>query len=155
MKLDTVDRRLLDRLQSDFPLERRPYQRIAEELGMSEEEVITRIRGLIDRGLVRRLGPIMSLKGLGGSSTLVAMRVPDDDVERVAGVVSEYREVSHNYLRPAEYNLWFTLSSLEGDGRLEEVIREIEEKTGYKAYNLPTTRKYKIGVRFDIAEEEG
>ncbi len=147
--LDDVDKRILNAIQLDFPLERKPFEALGKSLGIKEEDVIRRIKRLQSEGAIRRIGPIISTKKTGGVSTLIAMKVPDDKVDEVAGIINQYDEVSHNYLRPANYNIWFTLSAESGE-RMEEILKEITEKTGCRVINLPTKRLFKIGVKFNI-----
>ncbi|MCX9012419.1 MAG: AsnC family transcriptional regulator [Candidatus Methanoperedens sp.] len=147
--LDEVDKRILNALQLDFPLVHKPFKQIGESLGLEEEEILRRITRLQKEGAIRRIGPIISTKKTGGTSTLVAMKVPQERIDEVAGIINQYDEVSHNYLRPAEYNIWFTLSA-ESEERMQEILREIEEKTGCEVRNLPTKRLFKIGVKFNI-----
>jgi DNA-binding Lrp family transcriptional regulator len=149
--MDDVDCRLLAAVQEGFPLAVRPFQTLGELLGISEQETIERLRRLERDGLIRRIGPILDLRKLGCSGVLVALRVSEERADEAALIVNEYEEVSHNYLRPNEtgYNLWFTVSAREE--RIDEILEEIESRTVLQQLVLPTTRIFKIGVKFDIA----
>ncbi len=149
ISLDEIDKKILNAIQLDFPLVRRPFLAFAERLGLREEEVIERIKRLQGEGAIRRIGPIISTKKTGGVSTLVALKAPADRVDEIAQMINGYDEVSHNYLRPAEFNIWFTLSA-ESEDRMHEILKEIRERTGCEVMNLPTKRLFKIGVKFNI-----
>jgi len=148
--MDDLDRKLLSEVQEGFPVASRPYQILGDALGMDEGEVISRLDGLMKTGLIRRIGPILDMRKLGFSGVLVALNVSGDEADRVAMMVSKYEEVSHNYLRPNEtgYNLWFTISAREE--RIKYIISEISSRTGMVPMVLPTTKIFKIGVKFDI-----
>jgi DNA-binding Lrp family transcriptional regulator len=149
ISLDEIDKKILNAIQLDFPLVRRPFMKLANGLGLKEELVIERIMRLKAEGAIRRIGPIISTKKTGGVSTLVALKAPAERVDEVAQIINGYDEVSHNYLRPAEFNIWFTLSA-ESEDRMHEILKEIGERTGCKVMNLPTKRLFKIGVKFNI-----
>jgi len=148
--LDEIDLKILAVLQESFPLVDRPFRKLAESLGIEEDELIRRVSRLKELGLIRRIGPILDLRRLGMIGVLVAMKVSPEDADQISSVVNEYDEVSHNYLRPNEsgYNMWFTVSAPEE--RVDEIISEIRRRTGREMLVLPTIRIFKIGVKFDI-----
>ena len=147
--LDEADKKILNAIQIDFPLVHRPFKQLGDMLGLHEEEVMNRIKRLQTEGAIRRIGPIINTKKTGGISTLVALKAPADRVDEVAQIINGYEEVSHNYLRPSEFNIWFTLSA-DTETRMQEILSEISQRTGCKVMNLPTKRLFKIGVKFNI-----
>ena len=149
ISMDDVDKKILNAIQIDFPLVNKPFKELGKNLGLEEDDVIRRIQRLQKEGAIRRIGPIISTKKTGGIGTLVAMKVPPVRVDEVAGIINEYEEVSHNYLRPANFNVWFTVSA-QSEDKLNEILDELKEKTGCELRNLPTKRLFKIGVKFNI-----
>ncbi|MDJ0801367.1 MAG: AsnC family transcriptional regulator [Desulfobacterales bacterium] len=148
--MDADDRRLLNRIQSDFPVTAQPYQTIGQEIGMSEAEVIARVRRLKAKGLIRRIGGNFSPEKLGFVSTLCAARVPADDVDRFAGIVNRYPGVTHNYLRENSFNVWFTFIAPSME-EIEANLAAIRDATGVDVImNLPATRVFKIRAKFDV-----
>ncbi len=153
MTLDRLDRRLLNLIQNNFPVVPEPYQELAKILGTTEEEVLARLEKLIEKGVIRRLGPIFDSRKLGYSSTLCAVKVPPENVREVAEVVNSFPEVTHNYLRDHSYNMWFTLLA-ESPDRLEAILEEIKERTGItNILNLPAQKIFKIRVNFPLEDD--
>lgn len=148
--IDDVDRAILNRIQSDFPITKRPFLSIAENLGLSENEVIKRIEQLKEKGIIRRIGGNFVPEKLGFVSTLCAAKVPEDKIEGFARTVNRYPGVTHNYQRDNKYNIWFTFIAQSMDeikGNLEDISRE----TGVmEIINLPATKMYKIRAHFDL-----
>lgn len=154
MALSEIDKKILQRLQTNLPLTHRPFLDLANELDIDEDLVIERIKAMVEGKYVRRLAPIINTQAVGNSATLAAMQVPEDRIDDVAEVINGYSGVSHNYLRKGKnkelpLNIWFTMSAPSQE-KLEENIKEIEDSTGFKVRMLPTTKKFKIGVKFKI-----
>ena len=149
VQLDQIDKDILNTIQLDFPLEANPFEKLGEQLDIPEDELIRRIERLKSAGAIRRIGPIINTKKTGGISTLVAAKVPEQKIDEVAEIINRYSEVSHNYLRPAEYNIWFTMAA-PSEERIMQILDELKAETGCELINLPTKRLFKIGVKFDI-----
>jgi siroheme decarboxylase len=147
--MDAVDRAIVNGLQGGFPLSERPYAEAAARLGIGERELIARLERMLAEGLLSRFGPMYHAERLGGALTLAAMRVPADELEAVAGQVNAFPEVAHNYARDHALNLWFVLAT-ERPERIEEVIGEIEARTGHKVYNMPKVEEFYVGLRFEV-----
>jgi len=148
--LDRVDKMLLDRLQEEFPLERKPWDTLGADLGISGGEVLERVRTLKSRGIIRQISPIFDTRALGYESSLVAAAVDSERIEEAASVINEHPGVSHNYERNHRFNLWFTVAVPPGVS-LEEEVAALAKKAGIEKYRLlPTIRLFKIGVRLKI-----
>lgn len=148
MNLDDLDRRLLERIQRDFPIEPRPFEALARELATDEAAIIARVRGLHDAGFVRQIGPVFDLHRLGYTSTLCAAKVAADAVDAVAERINAYPEVTHNYLRDAKFNVWFTLVAPSVE-RIGQILQEIRLLPGVEdVISLPNERTFKINVHF-------
>ena len=148
--MDAVNRRLLNRIQCDFPVTARPYRTLGQGLGMNEDEVIERVRRLKSAGLIRRIGGNFSPEKLGFVSTLCAAKVPADEVDRFAEIVNRFPGVTHNYLRENSFNVWFTFIA-PSMAEIEANLAAIRDATGVDAImNLPATRVFKIRAKFDV-----
>jgi Transcriptional regulators len=150
---DHTDLAILNALQEDLPLVSRPWKAIAEGLGITEHEIISRINRLKDMGIIRGISPVLESRHLGlHAATLVALHVPDERVNEIADIISGYAEVSHNFQRNHYYSLWFTIAAQNGEG-IRNVLDEILQRTGIPEsdiLDLPTIKKIKIDVRFSF-----
>jgi DNA-binding Lrp family transcriptional regulator len=153
--LDERDKRLLNLMQGSFPIAPRPYQHVAAQAEMSEEEAIGRVTELIEHRIIRQVTPIFDTRALGYSSMLVAAKVDPENPWRAAKVINEHPGVSHNYLRNHEFNIWFTIAtepdSPLGLDRTLEVLGEIAGAESIR--QLPTLKLFKI--RMDLEMEGG
>lgn len=142
------ERRLLNDFQHDFPLTSRPFAVLGEQLGISEDEVISLLKLMQTQGAISRVGPVYKPNRV-GVSTLAAIAVPPDQLEEIAAIVSEYPEVNHNYQREHHFNLWFVLTAPEAS-HLQNVLDAIAIETGYPVMDLPMVKDYFIDLGFNI-----
>ncbi|MCP4690461.1 MAG: Lrp/AsnC family transcriptional regulator [Desulfobacterales bacterium] len=148
--MDDIDRSILNRIQSDFPVASRPYLVIAEELSLDEKDVIRRIARLVDEGVIRRIGGNFYPEKLGFVSTLCAASVPEDKIDLFAETVNRYPGVTHNYRRDNHMNIWFTFISPSRE-EIEKNLQTISRETGVEEIlNLPATDVFKIRAKFSV-----
>ncbi|MHB0913719.1 MAG: siroheme decarboxylase subunit alpha [Armatimonadota bacterium] len=146
--MDDVDRDLLNIIQTEFPVEACPYRVLGERLGITEDEAFGRVRALVESGIIRRIGPTFETGKLGHASALVAAKVPAERLKEVADIVSSFAEVTHNYGRDFEYNLWFTLVC-EDEPAIKSILGKIKLRTGVSEMHLLSAEKlFKIKVEF-------
>jgi len=150
--LDDTDRKILNRIQSDFPITHRPFLSIADDLGLTEAEVLDRIAHLKISGIIRRIGGNFFPEKLGFVSTLCAAQVPEDKIDAFAKVVNDHPGVTHNYQRDSVFNIWFTFIAPSME-EIEKKLETISRKTGITdIINLPATDVFKIKAQFDLSE---
>ena len=153
--LDDTDKRLLNLMQGHFPIAPRPFQHVAAQIDLTEDEVIARVQHLLEERIIRQVTPIFDTRALGYSSMLVAAKVDPENPWRAANVINEHPGVSHNYLRNHEFNIWFTIatepdSPLGLEGTLEALVRIAGADS---IRQLPTLKLFKI--RMDLEMEAG
>lgn len=152
MKLDLLDKKLLNVLQTEFPIVAEPYKEIAKKLNITEQQVIERLKNLMQQDVIRRFGGVFDSRKLGYKGTLCGMHVPTEKIEAVAQVVNSYAGITHNYLRDHHYNMWFTVLA-ESPQKVEQILKEITEKTGItEILNLPSEKLFKLRVNFELDE---
>lgn len=151
--LDDLDKRLLNLMQGQFPIAPKPYQHVASQAGITEDETIARVKRLLEERIIRQVTPIFDTRALGYSSMLVAAKVDPDNPWRAANIINEHPGVSHNYLRNHEFNIWFTIatepdSPLGLEGSLQTLANLAEAES---VRQLPTLKLFKI--RMDLEME--
>lgn len=148
--MDDIDRKILNEIQSAFPIASRPYLELGKRLDLSEEEVLERVKRLRSEGIIRRIGGNFDSRRLNFTSSLCAARVPEEKIKVFVGLINGYKGVTHNYLRGHDYNIWFTLIA-PSTKEIEDVLSDISEKTGIREIlNLPATRTFKIKVDLEV-----
>ncbi|MFM9842328.1 MAG: Lrp/AsnC family transcriptional regulator [Dongiaceae bacterium] len=143
-----LERALLDEFQRNFPLEPRPYEMLAERFGTSEETILSVLRSLTEDGRISRIGAIVTPHSAGWS-TLAAMAVPGSRLTEIAGLVSSFPEVNHNYEREHRLNLWFVVTG-EDRAHVASVLEEIEARSGLTVIDLPLLESFCLDLGFPL-----
>jgi DNA-binding Lrp family transcriptional regulator len=148
--VDAIDSKILNLIQTAFPLDAEPYRWIGEQTGITQEEAFDRVRILKESGIIRRIGAVFDPKKLGFVSTLCAARVPVEELKGFVAHVNAYPGVTHNYRRNHDYNVWFTVIAASED-ELNRLLDEIRKQTGIAdVISLRAVRTFKINTRFDF-----
>ena len=149
-RFDNLDKEILNRIQSDFPVASRPFLVIATDMGVTEDVVIERVAYLKQTGIIRRIGGNFVPGKIGFVSTLCAAKVPEDRVDAFAQVVNQFPGVTHNYQRDDDLNIWFTFIAPSMTD-IEAHLKAISKMTGVTGIlNMPATHLFKIRAHFDL-----
>ena len=151
--MDEIDSQILQELQDNFPLSERPYDIVADRLQISKEEIWDRVQMMLDKGVIRRMGASFDSNKLGFRSTLAAVSVAPELVDRAAETIGHFYEVTHSYLRNDVFNIWFTLIAVDNN-RIENILEQIRKSLCLersKVLNLPMKRLFKLDARFRVS----
>jgi DNA-binding Lrp family transcriptional regulator len=141
-----LEQKLLAIIQDAFPLEERPYQVLAEQLGSDEQGVFAAVENLRQSGIIRRIGGVYDSKALGFISRLCAGKVADSALDTFAAVVNEIPAITHNYVRSHEYNVWFTVIA-QSEEEIQKIVEDVCSKTKlHDVHVLLATKKFKINT---------
>jgi len=150
--MNELQEKLVDRIQTDFPISPAPFDDLAREFDVSESDVIDALKDLKESGVVRRIGASVDSRTAGYVSTLVGCRVAEDRLEDVAAEVGSNPGVTHAYERENELNFWFTLIS-PGQAELDRQLKIYEDLPGMiELYSMPADKVYKINVKFRMGD---
>lgn len=151
--IDATDRAIIDSLQGGFPICERPYAEVASRLGISEPQLLARLQAMLEARVLTRFGPMFQVERMGGAFVLAAMRVPDDEWQRVLEVVNGFPQVAHNYQRESdrgcEFNMWFVLATETADG-IDDAVHAIEQASGLPVLPFPKLREYFVEMKLAV-----
>lgn len=136
--IDQEERRLLLIVQEGIPLVPQPYREIARRLGSSEERVLSLLRSLLERGVIKRLAAVPNHYALGVTANGMAVwDVPDDKISEVGRRLGQRPEVTHCYRRPRRpgwpYNLFAMVHGMSRQEVLAKIQR-LSRELGLDAY---------------------
>ena len=148
--MDDLDHRIIEELQGNFPLEIHPYEIMVDNFGISTEQLWNRVQSLAAAGVIRRMGFSIDSRKIGYSSTLAAVKVPQDRVEEASELIAAYPQITHSYLRDDAFNIWFTIIAEDQDC-VATILEEIRCKLGLSEddmMDLPVEKLFKLDARF-------
>ncbi len=150
--IDETDKRLMNLLQSSFPLDPEPFALVAGEAGLPVDETMARTQRLLDDRIIREITPIFDTRALGFDSMLVAAKVDAENPHRAAKIINSHPGVSHNYLRTHDFNLWFTIATPpDSELGLQGTLDVLQELTGAESIRqLPTLCLFKINMNLEM-----
>ncbi|WP_080796965.1 siroheme decarboxylase subunit beta [Arabiibacter massiliensis] len=153
MGADAAARAVLTRVQQELPVCERPYGALGEACGTDEAGAFAAVEAARAEGLIRRIGASFESSRIGYASTLAALAVPPEEIDRVAALVGAHPGITHNYERDDRYNLWFTLVARSKEARDAELARIVSDSGCDDLLVLPAVRLFKIKVAFDVREK--
>ena len=148
--MDQLDRQIITQLQMDFPIAPDPYRIIAERLDIDADTLLNRVKQLTASGTIRRIGVSIDSRKMGFCSTLSAIRVAEDQIDKACRAIESYPEITHSYLRNDEFNIWFTIIAVDQQ-RIRQVLEELRIKLEISpadVLDLPVKRLFKLDARF-------
>lgn len=145
-ELDAVDRAVINALQDGLPVVERPFASAADGLWIGEDELLARLRRLLETGALTRFGPFFDAAALGGAFCLCALSAPDEAFDAVAERVNARPEVAHNYARDHRLNMWFVLATETPEG-IDAAADAIEAETGLRVFRFPKEEEFFVGFR--------
>jgi DNA-binding Lrp family transcriptional regulator len=147
---------ILSRIQKKFPLTPTPFKVIADELGMSEEEVLTILQEQKEQNIIRQTSAIFDTKRLGYKSSLVAFKIAPEKIDTAVEIINAHPGVSHNYERNHDFNIWFTMAvapdSTLGLDKTVAILAELTQADDYIL--LPTLKLFKINVKLNTTGKD-
>ncbi|HRS61574.1 MAG TPA: Lrp/AsnC family transcriptional regulator [Spirochaetota bacterium] len=143
---------VLNAIQKSIPCSRKPFDDLSFSIGIPSTEILSILRDLKEKKIVRNISGIFSGENLGFVLSLVAFKVPPHRIDHAASIISSHPGVSHNYLRNHDYNIWFTLAE-EDEASFKKAVEIIAAKSFVEDYLILKNEKLlKIGVFLDIAD---
>ena len=148
--MNQKQKEILRILQSDFPLAENPYEILSRRLGIPLKDLLALIRKLKKDRVIRRIGAVASAGKLGYKSTLFAADVSARDLSGIVKFINSFDNITHNYLRDAEYNLWFTFSA-RSKKQIKDFVEDLKTRKGVKSVmTLPAVKTFKIKAEFKL-----
>lgn len=143
--MDDLKDMIIKELQGNLLLVQRPFEALAEKLGVNEQEVLNAISELKKEGRLRRLATVLRHQKAGfDANAMVAWRVDEDQCQRVGELMASFPEVSHCYWRDTpsdwDYNI-FCMVHARNQAELQEIIEELANYSGIADFVVLETQR--------------
>ena len=127
--IDDLDRALIVATQGGLPLVPQPYHLIAEQLGLSADEVMRRFKALLETGIIRRIGVVPNHYAIGWTANgMTVWDVADDKVDALGERIGQLDFVTHCYRRPRALPAWpYNLFAMVHGASREECTAKADE----------------------------
>ncbi len=144
-ELTDLEKKIISLLQADIPVVEQPFREMADKIGISEDEFLNVLKGLNDRGIIRRFGATLKHQKSGfRANAMVAWKVDEENVEKTGKIMASFREVTHCYRRdPApgwKYNLYTMIHGSDED-QCHAIASRISQAVGEDEYELLFSRE--------------
>jgi siroheme decarboxylase len=147
--MDEFDKKILNMMQKEFPVARRPFAEVGKFVGLEEKDVIERVKRLKNDGYIRRIGPILERKKLKYMSALCGVHVDEGIIMEFVDEINKHSGVTHNYERDGDLNIWFTIAAKTND-EIESFLSDMENKYTVEIYRFPEKKVFKIKTFFPV-----
>lgn len=148
---DPIDRALLNDWQRDFPVTARPYDVLAQHLGTTGRDVLSRLLAKREAGQITRVGATCAPNTI-SASTLAAVAAPEDRIEEVARIIGEEPGVNHSYLRENDWNLWFVATGPDR-AHVDAALKRIARRSGLQVLDLRLVRPFNLDLGFSLRDD--
>jgi DNA-binding Lrp family transcriptional regulator len=147
-EVTTEEAGMIRRLQELFPLTDEPYRMIGADLGITEAQVLERMKALVSKGCLKRIGSFLKpAVVVPEARTLVVWQIPEEKLERIGSELAGFSEVRYADRRPACQEFPYALYTMIQTGtpeELEVVTRRIQDRIGKWPCRVVTTiREFK------------
>jgi DNA-binding Lrp family transcriptional regulator len=135
-----LERKIIGELQHDLPIAANPYAIIAQRIGIAEAELIEHIRGMLERGVIRKVGAVLRHRRVGfKANALCVWQVPQDRMSDVGNMFAALPVVTHCYERSPHpdwaFNLYTMVHALSRE-ECEAHITAMRQMSGIDAYQI-------------------
>jgi DNA-binding Lrp family transcriptional regulator len=143
--LSAIDKQIIASIQGDIPICERPYQQLAQQIGITEEQFCQHLASLNNRGIIRRFGATLRHQKSGfTANAMVAWKVQEDDIIPIGNIMAKSRHISHCYRRnPTKdwpYNLYTMIHGASED-ECKQIAATLSKTTKVDTYDILFSRR--------------